>query len=62
MYAVIGSLRKGGLSIEMAAHALSLLDSYVYGFALHSQLRSSSLRCLHRDDADRAVVMRRRLR
>ena len=32
--AVIGSLRRGGFSVEMAAHAFSLLDSYIYGFAL----------------------------
>jgi AcrR family transcriptional regulator len=32
--AVIGSLRAGGMDITMAAHAYSLLDSYVYGFAL----------------------------
>ena len=32
--AVIGSLRAGGMSVTMAAHAYSLLDSYVYGFAL----------------------------
>ncbi len=32
--AVIGSLREAGFSIEMTAHAFSLLDSYVYGFAL----------------------------
>jgi AcrR family transcriptional regulator len=32
--AVIGSLRAGGLDIAMAAHAYSLLDSYIYGFAL----------------------------
>ncbi len=32
--AVIGSLRAGGMDIAMAAHAYSLLDSYVYGFAL----------------------------
>ena len=31
---VIGSLRKGGFSIGMAAHAYSLMDSYIYGFAL----------------------------
>jgi AcrR family transcriptional regulator len=31
---VIGSLRGGGMDIAMAAHAYSLLDSYVYGFAL----------------------------
>jgi len=32
--AVIGSLRTAGLSIKMAAHAFSLIDSYIYGFAL----------------------------
>ncbi len=31
---VIGTLRRAGFSIAMAAHAYSLLDSYVYGFAL----------------------------
>ncbi len=32
--AVIGSLRAAGFSVEMAAHAFSVLDSYIYGFAL----------------------------
>ena len=32
--AVIGSLRQAGFSIELAAHAFSVLDSYIYGFAL----------------------------
>ncbi len=32
--AVLGCLRAAGFSIEMAAHAYSLLDAYVYGFAL----------------------------
>ena len=32
--AVIGSLRTAGFSVEMAAHAFSLIDSYIYGFAL----------------------------
>jgi AcrR family transcriptional regulator len=32
--AVIGALRAGGFSVELAAHTFSLLDSYVYGFAL----------------------------
>jgi AcrR family transcriptional regulator len=31
---VIGTLRNADFSIEMAAHALSALDSYTYGFAL----------------------------
>jgi len=33
--AVIGSLREAGFSIAMAAHAYSVMDSYIYGFALH---------------------------
>jgi len=32
--AIIGTLRAGGFSVEMTAHAYALLDSYVYGFAL----------------------------
>jgi AcrR family transcriptional regulator len=32
--AVIGRLRAAGFTVEMAAHAYSLLDSYIYGFAL----------------------------
>jgi AcrR family transcriptional regulator len=31
--AVIGCLRRAGFTIHMAAHAFSVLDSYVYGFA-----------------------------
>ena len=32
--AVIGSLLEAGFDMAMAAHAYSLLDSYIYGFAL----------------------------
>ncbi|WP_432198409.1 TetR/AcrR family transcriptional regulator [Streptomyces sp. bgisy027] len=32
--AVIGALRTGGFSVPMAAHAVSLIDSYLYGFVL----------------------------
>jgi hypothetical protein len=32
--AVLGNLRAADFSIEMAAHAYSLLDGYIYGFAL----------------------------
>jgi len=32
--AVIGTLRKAGFSVELAAHAYSVLDGYVYGFTL----------------------------
>jgi AcrR family transcriptional regulator len=31
---VIGSLRHAGFSIPLAAHAFSVLDSYIYGFAM----------------------------
>jgi AcrR family transcriptional regulator len=32
--AVIGCLRRAGFSMEMTAHAFSVLDSYIYGFVL----------------------------
>jgi AcrR family transcriptional regulator len=32
--AVLGCFRRGGLSVEMTAHAYAILDSYLYGFAL----------------------------
>ena len=32
--AVIGTLRGAGFSVAMTAHAYSLLDSYIYGFAM----------------------------
>jgi len=35
--AVIGCLRDAGFSIELAAHAYSVLDSYIYGFALQER-------------------------
>jgi AcrR family transcriptional regulator len=31
---VIGSLRTAGFTIDMAAHAFSVMDGYIYGFAL----------------------------
>jgi len=31
--AVLGCLRNAGFTIEMTAHAFSLIDSYIYGFA-----------------------------
>ncbi len=36
--AVIRSLRMDGFSLELAAHAYSALDSYVYGFALQQRV------------------------
>ena len=35
--AVLGCLRRGGFSLELAAHAYALLDSYIYGFALQER-------------------------
>ena len=35
--AVIGILRRGGFSIEMAIHAFFILDSYIYGFAVQEK-------------------------
>jgi AcrR family transcriptional regulator len=35
--AVLGVLRGAGFSVAMAAHAFSVLDAYVYGFALQEQ-------------------------
>ena len=32
--AVIGTLREGGFSVGLTAHAYALLDSYIYGFAM----------------------------
>lgn len=32
--AVLGSFREAGFSVEMAAHAFSALDAYLYGFSL----------------------------
>ncbi|WP_326580570.1 TetR/AcrR family transcriptional regulator C-terminal domain-containing protein [Actinacidiphila glaucinigra] len=35
--AVLGCLREGGLSLTLTAHAVSVLDSYIYGFALQEK-------------------------
>ena len=34
---MLGCLRAAGFSIELTAHAYSLLDSYIYGFALQER-------------------------
>ncbi len=31
---MIGACRRAGFSVDMAVHAFSLLDSYIYGFVL----------------------------
>lgn len=33
---VLGTLRRAGFSIELAAHAYSVLDSYIYGFSIQA--------------------------
>jgi AcrR family transcriptional regulator len=35
--AVLGCLRAAGFSLELAAHAYAVLDSYIYGFALQER-------------------------
>jgi AcrR family transcriptional regulator len=35
--AVLGCLRRAGFSVELAGHAYSALDSYIYGFALQER-------------------------
>jgi AcrR family transcriptional regulator len=35
--AVLGVLRRGGFSVELAAHAYSALDAYIYGFAMQEK-------------------------
>jgi len=35
--AVLGCLRQAGFTIAQAAHAFSVLDSYIYGFAMQEQ-------------------------
>jgi hypothetical protein len=35
--AVLGCLRAAGFSVELAAHAIAVLDSYIYGFALQER-------------------------
>ncbi|WP_309707917.1 TetR/AcrR family transcriptional regulator [Pseudolysinimonas sp.] len=35
--AVLGCLRRNGFSVNLAAHAFSVIDSYIYGFVLTEQ-------------------------
>ncbi len=35
--AVLGCLRQGGLSLTLTAHAVSVLDSFIYGFAMQEK-------------------------
>jgi AcrR family transcriptional regulator len=56
---VVGSLRKAGFSIEMAAHAYSLMDSYIYGFALQQMNMPVGAR---KQDPEAAQTFLRRFR
>ncbi len=40
--AVLGCLRRGGLSWQMTAHAYAILDSYIFGFAFEEATLPSS--------------------
>jgi AcrR family transcriptional regulator len=51
---VIRSLRQAGFSIAMAAHAYSLLDSYIYGFAL--QQMNSPFDTSHASEAAQSML------
>ena len=42
--AVLGTLRGAGFSVELAAHAYSVLDAYVYGFAMQEREPAVRLR------------------
>ena len=33
----LGTLRNGGLSLALTAHAISAIDSYVYGFSMREK-------------------------
>ncbi|WHT23209.1 TetR/AcrR family transcriptional regulator [Crossiella sp. CA-258035] len=46
--AVLGALRAGGFSVALAAHAFSVIDSYLYGFVL----QESSLPFSNRAELD----------
>ena len=49
---VIGCCRRAGFSVEMAAHAFSLIDSYIYGFVL----QEVNLPFKDEDDLDEVVA------
>ncbi len=40
--AVLGCFRRGGLSIQLTAHAYAVLDSYLYGFAMEEAMLPGS--------------------
>jgi AcrR family transcriptional regulator len=58
---VLGCLRQAGFSVEMAVHAYSLQDSYIYGFALQERGFALQRDSLPADEQSLAEVMLRQL-
>ena len=52
---VIGTLRDAGFTVEMAAHAFSVIDSYIYGFG-RQQLNMSSRRDIKPEEMAEAFL------
>ena len=52
---VVGTMRAAGFSIELAAHAYSALDSYIYGFALQPAAAARRCSCRRRRGRQGAV-------
>jgi AcrR family transcriptional regulator len=58
---VLGCLRQAGFSVEMAVHAYSVQDSYIYGFALQENGFALQRNSLPADEASLAKMMLRQL-
>jgi AcrR family transcriptional regulator len=58
---VLGCLRQAGFSVEMAVHAYSVQDSYIYGFALQEKGFALQRNSLTADEQSLAKVMLRQL-
>jgi AcrR family transcriptional regulator len=59
--AVLGCLRQAGFSVEMAVHAYSVQDSYIYGFALQERGFALQRSSLPADEESLAKAMLRQL-
>jgi AcrR family transcriptional regulator len=59
--AVLGCLRQAGFSVEMAVHAYSVQDSYIYGFALQERGFALQRDSVPVDEESLAKVMFRQL-
>jgi AcrR family transcriptional regulator len=58
---VLGCLRRTGFSVEMAVHAYSVQDSYIYGFALQEKGFALQRDSLPADEESLAKAMLRQL-